>query len=124
MEKPKITILLVDDDPNLLEIFKEGLEDFSFHVITAQDGLEAKKIISSTKVDCLVTDITMPEMTGAELVTFLRGEDNNLPVFFITGYMDYSREVLNSFKPKAVIFKPFDIEEAALLIKNHFLRNT
>lgn len=123
MEKVKTTILLVDDDPNLLEIFKEGLEDFSFNVITASNGVEARQIISSSKIDCLVTDIVMPEMTGAELVTFLRGEDNHIPVFFITGYMDYSREVLNSFKPKAVIFKPFDIEEASLLIKNHFLRN-
>lgn len=123
MEKVKTTILLVDDDPDLLEIFKEGLEDFSFNVITASNGVEARQIISSSKIDCLVTDIVMPEMTGAELVTFLRGEDNHIPVFFITGYMDYSREVLNSFKPKAVIFKPFDIEEASLLIKNHFLRN-
>lgn len=122
MEKKKITILVVDDDSNLLEILKEGLEDFSFDVVTASNGVEARQIISSSKIDCLVTDITMPEMNGVELVTFLRGEDNNIPVFFITGYMDYSREVLNSFKPKAVIFKPFDIEEAALLIKNHFLK--
>ena len=119
----KTKILLVDDDPNLLEIFKEGLEDLSFEVITATDGAEARKILDSQRFDCLVTDINMPKMNGAELVTYLRGEDSEIPVFFITGYMDYSREVLNSFKPKAVIFKPFDIEEAALLIKKHFLRN-
>lgn len=121
----KIKILVVDDDKGLLELFKEGLEDLSFDVIVAENGLEAKKILAESKdIDGLVTDITMPEMNGAELVTYLRGEDNNIPVFFITGYQDYSREVLNSFKPKAVIFKPFDIEEAALLIKNHFLRLT
>lgn len=121
-EQSKIKVLLVDDDKNLLELFKEGLEDLSFEVVTAENGFDAKKILDKVEVDCLVTDITMPEMNGAELVTYLRGEDRNIPVFFITGYMDYSREVLNSFKPKAVIFKPFDIEEAALLIKNHFLR--
>lgn len=121
----KIKVLVVDDDKGLLELFKEGLEDLSFDVVVAENGLEAKKILASNKdIDGLVTDITMPEMNGVELVTYLRGEDNNIPVFFITGYQDYSREVLNSFKPKAVIFKPFDIEEAALLIKNHFLRLT
>jgi len=121
--KNKIKILVVDDDKGLRELFKEGLEDLSFEVMTAENGLEAKKILTEIKdIDGLVTDITMPEMNGAELVTYLRGEDNNIPVFFITGYQDYSREVLNSFKPKAVIFKPFDIEEASLLIKNHFLR--
>ncbi len=125
MDKENPTVLLVDDDPGLLEVFKEGLEDLSFNVITAINGLEAKNILDQNKhIDCLVTDITMPEMNGAELVTYLRGEDKEIPVFFITGYMDYSREVLNSFHPKAVIFKPFDIEEAALLIKNHFLRLT
>lgn len=119
----KIKVLVVDDDKGLLELFKEGLEDLSFEVLTAENGLEAKKILASTKdIDGLVTDITMPEMSGAELVTYLRGEDNQIPVFFITGYQDYSREVLNSFRPKAVIFKPFDIEEASLLIKNYFLR--
>lgn len=123
MDKVKPTILLVDDDSGLLEVFKEGLEDLSFNVLIAHNGVEAKKILDQNKkIDCLITDITMPEMNGAELVTYLRGKDWDIPVFFITGYMDYSREVLNSFHPKAVIFKPFDIEEAALLIKNHFLR--
>lgn len=112
-------ILIVDDDPGLLELLKEGLEDQSFRVLTAENGLAAKSILSLESIDCLVTDITMPEMNGAELVTYLRGEDNEIPVFFITGYQDYSREVLNSFKPKAVIFKPFDIEEVVVLIKNH-----
>lgn len=121
----KIKVLVVDDDKGLLELFKEGLEDLSIDVITAENGFEAKRILASNKdIDGLVTDITMPEMSGAELVTYLRGEDNQIPVFFITGYQDYSREVLNSFRPKAVIFKPFDIEEASLLIKNHFLRLT
>jgi len=120
--KDKIKILIVDDDPGLLELFKEGLEDQSFHVLTAHDGVAAKNILTAETVDCLVTDITMPEMNGAELVTYLRGEDNEIPVFFITGYQDYSREVLNSFKPKAVIFKPFDIEEVSELIKNHLLK--
>ncbi|MEA9357547.1 response regulator [Bacteriovorax sp. PP10] len=121
--KNKIKVLVVDDDKGLLELFKEGLEDLSFDVLTAENGLEAKKLLASNKdIDGIVTDITMPEMNGVELVTYLRGEDNQIPVFFITGYQDYSREVLNSFRPKAVIFKPFDIEEASLLIKNHFLR--
>lgn len=122
-DKKHITVLVVDDDKGLLELFKEGLEDLSFTVVTAENGLEAKKILATEVIDCLITDIAMPEMDGAELVSYLRSQDNEMPVFFITGYQDYSREVLNSFKPKAIIFKPFDIEEAALLIKNHFLRS-
>lgn len=124
MNKHKNTILLVDDDPNLLELFKEGLEDLSLNVVTAVNGVEARKILDESKIDCLVTDISMPDMNGAELATYVRGTNTEMPIFFITGYMDYSREVLNSFHPKAVIFKPFDIEEASVLIKNHFLRHS
>ncbi|MBY0414093.1 MAG: response regulator [Bdellovibrionales bacterium] len=120
----KKTILLVDDDKNILELFKEGLEDLSFDVITATDAASALKILDSKKIDCIVSDIVMPEMNGVELATIIRSKNETLPLFFITAYMDYSREDLNAFKPKAVIFKPFDIEEAALLIKNHFLRNS
>ena len=117
----KNTILLVDDDENLVELFKVGLEALVFDVLTAADGVEAKKIIESKKIDCVVTDISMPVMSGIELVTYMRGEKIELPVFFITGYMDCSRAILNSFHPKAIIFKPFDIEEACLLIKNSFV---
>lgn len=117
-------VLLVDDDPGLLEIFQEGLEDLSFEVTCALNGEEALKILGEKKIHCLITDIAMPVMGGVELVSALRASGNNIPVFFITGYSDYSREKLNSFSPKAIIFKPFDIEEAALLIKNHFLRQS
>lgn len=117
-------VLLVDDDPGLLEIFQEGLEDLSFEVTCALNGEEALKILGDKKIHCLITDIAMPVMGGVELVSALRAAGNNIPVFFITGYSDYSREKLNSLSPKAIIFKPFDIEEAALLIKNHFLRQS
>jgi len=117
-------VLLVDDDQGLLEIFQEGLEDLSFEVTCALNGEEALKILGEKKMHCLITDIAMPVMGGVELVSALRASGNNIPVFFITGYSDYSREKLNSLAPKAIIFKPFDIEEAALLIKNHFLRQS
>ena len=122
-DKKHPIILLVDDDLGLVELLKEGLEDLSFEVMTASNGLEALEVMKEGKIDCLVTDITMPGMNGVELVRNIREKNQHLPVFFITGYMDYPRDVLNAFHPQAVIFKPFDIEEAALLVKNYFLRH-
>lgn len=120
----KIKVLLVDDEPDMLDVFKDGLEDLSFDVTCAQNVQAALNFLSSNKYQCLITDIAMPGKTGVDLVTELRAEGNNIPVFFITGYSDYTREKLNDLKPKAIIFKPFDIEEASLLIKNHFLRQS
>lgn len=120
----KKTILLVDDDKNILNLFKEGLEDLSFEVITVESGELAITILAEMRIHCIVTDITMPGMSGVELAKYVRSNFEKVPLFFITGYLDYSREELNKFKPEAIIFKPFDIEEAALLIKNYFLRKT
>lgn len=122
--KDQIKVLLVDDEPGLLEVFKESLEDLSINVTCAENASEAKKIMASQKFQCLITDIKMPGQSGVEFVAQLRKEGNEIPVFFITGFSDYDREQLNILKPKSVIFKPFDIEEAALLIKNHFLRQS
>lgn len=122
--KDQIKVLLVDDDPALLEVFKEGLLDLSINVVCCESAIEAKKLLASQKFHCLITDIKMPGLSGVELVTQLRNEGNEIPVFFITGFTDYSSEQLKLLKPKSVIFKPFDIEEAALFIKNHFLRQS
>lgn len=118
------TILLVDDEPGLLELLKEGLEDFSFFVFCASNGQEALEILKNHTVNCLITDIKMPVMNGIELITKIRVKHPEMPVFFITAYQDLPKEILTSLRPKAIIFKPFDIEEAALLIKNYFLRNS
>lgn len=122
--KEAVKVLLVDDDPGLIEVFKEGLEDLSFEVSIAPDAETAEKMLAEKKFHCLITDISMPGKSGVDLVSMLRSQGNEMPVFFITGYSDYSREKLNLLRPKAIIFKPFDIEEAALLIKNHFLRHS
>ncbi len=122
--KDHIKILLVDDDPDLIEVFKEGLEDLSFEVHCAADADSADALMASKNFDCLITDISMPGRSGVEMVSSIRAKGNEIPVFIITGYLDYSREKLNALKPKAIIFKPFDVEEAAVLIKNHFLRQS
>ncbi|MDO9183933.1 MAG: response regulator [Bacteriovorax sp.] len=121
-EKSKQTVLIVDDDADLIELLKESLEDLSFVVYSAKDGLMALKFLESARVDCIVTDIAMPNMTGPELIAKLQDRQDFTPFFFVTGYHEYPREDLNHFKPRAIIFKPFDFEEAALLIKNHLMR--
>jgi len=121
-EKPNPTILIVDDDPNILELLQESLEDLSFKVVKATQGIEALKVVRTQNVDCLITDISMPEMDGPELIRTLHNEGRHIPFFLITAYQDYPRENLNLYKPRAIIFKPFDFEELALLVKNHMMR--
>lgn len=120
--KTPYSVLLVDDDPAIIELFLECLEDLSFQVFKASDGDEALTFLKSHKVDCIITDISMPRMPGPQMIKELRARSDETPFFYITGYLDYPREELNRYKPLAIIFKPFDFEEAALLVKNHMLK--
>lgn len=116
-------VLLVDDDKDILGLLKESFEDLSFEVLAVDNALSAVDILNTRRVDCLVTDISMPGMNGVELARYYRKKQGvHSPLFFITAYMDYSREELNTFKPNAIMFKPFDFEEVSMLVKHHFLR--
>lgn len=121
-ERKTQTVLLVDDDESIIALFKESLEDLSLVVHSASSASEALLFLEKNKVNCIITDIAMPGMDGMEFIGQLQSRGDLTPFFFITGYLDYRREDLNNFKPRAIIFKPFDFEEAALLVKNHLMR--
>lgn len=122
IDKKTQSVLVVDDDLSVVELFKEALEDLSLHVYTATSGQEALVFLDKNKVNCIVTDVAMPEMDGIEFIELIHARGDHTPFFFITGYLDYSRESLNDLKPRAIMFKPFDFEEAAMLVKNHLMR--
>jgi CheY-like chemotaxis protein len=61
------TILLVDDEHDMLELFTEVLEQMDHHVIGARDGLEALRLAREIKPDLVVTDWMMPRLNGVEL---------------------------------------------------------
>jgi DNA-binding response OmpR family regulator len=123
---PKIhySVLIIDDDPQITELLKESLEDESLVVYCKHSGEDALNFLSFTKVDCIVLDVYMPMMSGPEIIQTLRQKKDQTPFFYITGYLDSPRENLNLFKPQAIIFKPFDFEEAAALIKNYLSKNS
>lgn len=85
-------ILLVDDDPVLLEIGKESLIAAGFDVSSAGNGKEAVEIIQTTSFDLLVMDIEMPQLNGLSLLKWVRASSNSaissLPVIMLTGRND------------------------------------
>ncbi len=81
-------ILLVDDEPAVLEVGKIMLEKFGARVITAEDGLEAEKTFlkNADSTDCVVLDLTMPHMTGEEVLGRLHKIRSDVPVILSSGY--------------------------------------
>jgi two-component system alkaline phosphatase synthesis response regulator PhoP len=118
MKKKDITILLVDDELDILEIIGYNLSGEGYNVVTAQNGVEAIKNAKKHKPKLIILDVMMPEMDGIEaceklrlvpelsetVITFLtaRGEDYSQVAGFEAGADDY---ITKPIKPKVLISK-------------------
>jgi DNA-binding NtrC family response regulator len=78
-------VLVADDEPALLSLFRKVLEREGFEVVTADDGVGALALIEAGGIEILVTDIEMPHMTGLELIERVRQHAPGLPVIIMTG---------------------------------------
>lgn len=118
MKKKEIKILLVDDEPDILEIVGYNLSSEGYQVITAENGIEAVEKAKKHKPHLIILDVMMPEMDGIEaceriralpkleetVITFLtaRGEDYSQVAGFDAGADDY---ITKPIKPKVLISK-------------------
>ena len=80
----KKTVLLVDDEPRLLESTAKLLQDH-FNIIKSSNGRQAWECVERERLDCIVLDIVMPEMNGVEFLKRLRDKGKNIPVIIVTG---------------------------------------
>jgi CheY-like chemotaxis protein len=82
------TILLVEDEPAVRQLFAQALARAGYHVHEARNGQEAMKIFDQhgESIDLLLTDMRMPYMGGAELAQQLRSRRRTLKLLAISGY--------------------------------------
>ena len=110
-------ILCVDDEEDILELFRDEFLDLGFKVIEASNGAEAFDLFKTNEIDCVVSDIRMPGGDGVSLVKNIKGEGSDVPIFLVTGFSDYTTEDLTGLGVNAVIFKPFDLEEVVQMVQ-------
>jgi two-component system, cell cycle sensor histidine kinase and response regulator CckA len=101
------TILVVDDTENILNLVVEILETANFHVLQANSGVGAVTLAAgySGKIDLLLSDVDMPEMSGPELGDALKQARPDMHVMFMSGFTGGDLLVLNY--GWAFIDKPF-----------------
>ena len=114
----KQTLLIVDDEESILEVAQEFFEIKGYDVFIAQNGIEALNVLENQKIDCLFTDINMPEMDGLELAENIRQKDNSIPVIIMTGYPSFEN-TLRTMKNGVVDFliKPVDLGQMEVCLK-------
>ena len=114
-------ILLIDDDPELLDLLKVKLGGEGFVVICAPEANSGLKKIVDHNPDLVLLDINMPGRNGLELCKHLRSSpvSKNLPIIFLSGRDEQIDRLLGlEFGADDYITKPFDIRELILRINN------
>lgn len=113
-------ILIVDDDPDVLDVLKITLEDEGYEVIEAHDGEEALNIIKGNLPDLLITDFSMPKIKGDRLCSILK-EDilvQHMPIIMLTGKGEVTDKVhgINAGADDYLV-KPFEPQELVARVK-------
>lgn len=109
IHQSSVTLLVVDDDPDLREVIALDLEQKGFQVLCADNGKNALQIIKTNHVDVVLSDVRMPDGNGVQLLQWIRELNWKAPgLIFMTGFSDISPEGAYDLGADAIFSKPFD----------------
>ena len=105
----KGNLLIVDDEAEIREMLGRHFEFDEYTVFHAEDGKAALEVLSTVKIDVVISDIVMPRMTGVELLEVINKEYPMTRCIMMTGYVTQSHLLkCMQFHAETVIFKPIE----------------
>jgi DNA-binding NtrC family response regulator len=112
------SILIVDDDQNVLEVLDARLQSAGFSIFRAENGRDALRILEGHKIDLMISDMKMPGMSGMEVLGKARSLQPGLPIIFLTAYGTIP-DAVKAVKAGAVDYlaKPFDGRELVFKLR-------
>ena len=115
-----ISVVIVDDDVDTVDIFEEYLELQGFNVLAkGTDGKEAIELYEKHQPDVLCSDIMMPNYDGFYAMENIRKKFPNAKIILVTADLTTeTRQKLKSSNASAVIFKPYDIDKVVKTIND------
>ena len=117
-DEERKTILVVEDDPDVLSAIVKNLEHAGYKILTANDGMEGLKKIKSGGYDLVITDIVMPYVSGTGVVSALKESNPRIPVIAITGYGEIPETMAVEQKADLVLSKPVRMSD----LKEHIAK--
>lgn len=109
--KKNLTVLIVDDEPDILELMEEEFKYCGYTTITAICGNDAIKVLGDKKIDIVVSDYKMPNGNGMAVLSFVNRMAIRPIFFFVSGQADVSVEDALRAGAKKFFSKPFDLDE-------------
>ncbi|MFH1339332.1 MAG: response regulator [Candidatus Omnitrophota bacterium] len=113
-------ILVVDDEPQIVELLEELLRKWGFEAMTAADGEKAIEIIrSGEKINLMILDIKMPGITGVGVLKEMRRLNRKIPVIILSGSLDLDTSIddLKKMGYNNIVNKPIDLFALLDMIK-------
>ena len=122
MHLKQASILVVDDEPVLLEIKSEWFRQVAGQVFCASDGAQALEILAANKIHLVITDVRMPVMDGVSLLKKVKATGSDTPSFiFITGFADIQSREAYDLGAEALLEKPVEHDELLSLVQRSLL---
>lgn len=89
-----LTLLCIDDEPNVLAVRKMLLEGIGYRVLLAESGSQGLNIVERERVHTVIVDYKMPEMTGSEVAAHIRRSHPDMPIIMLSAFVDLTPEQL------------------------------
>jgi PAS domain S-box-containing protein len=102
-------LLVVEDEPLLLELMTANLRDAGYHVVEATSPREALELVRNRPIDLIVTDVVMPGLNGPELVDRARELQPTVPALYVSGYAEQA--ISRGARLEPLLAKPFDPDD-------------
>ena len=116
------TILVVDDEPKIVQLVRDYLERASFRVLTASNGKTALALAHSERPDLIILDLGLPEMDGLDVTRTLR-KDSNVPILMLTARSEETDKLVGlELGADDYITKPFSPKELVARVRAVFRR--
>jgi len=108
----QFTVLLVEDEKKLASLLKDAIGNYFYNFQTAQNGEEGIEKFLLLKPDIVITDITMPKMTGLQMASKIKEINENIPIIILSAFSDTDK-LINAIDVGVVKYfiKPFDPDE-------------
>jgi len=106
MELKDATVLVADDEADLLEILRRWFEREGARVLTAANGEAALELMAAHRVDVIVSDVRMPVMDGVAFATRVNRIPGHPRIIFVSGYADIDRRACAELGIDVLLPKP------------------